>query len=189
MSKFTICLDAGHSYAKDTGGDPGAVNGEYNESEAALSIVNRIGCKLAMLGHKVVYTRTGGKAKMTLAERCQTSNQANCDVFISIHLNASDNKSASGVEVLRFGKVGATTKSLAKTIQNALVQATQFKDRGVKERNDLYVLKHTIAPAVLVEVGFISNDEECKKLFSEHYQEIIAQQIADSTIKVLEGFI
>lgn len=189
MAKYTICLDAGHSYAKDTGGDPGAVNGEYNESEAALSIVNRIGCKLAIRGHKVVYTRTTGKAKMALSERTTISNEAKADVFISIHLNASDNKSASGIETLRFSKVGSTTKSLAKLIQSSLVKATLFKDRGVKERDDLYVLKHTKAPAVLVEVGFISNDDECKKLFSEHYQEIIAQQIADSTIKVLEGFI
>lgn len=189
MTKYTICLDAGHSYAPNTGGDPGAVNGSYNESEAALQIVNRIGLKLAVSGHKIVYTRTGGKAKMALSERTTTSNKANADVFLSIHLNASDNKSASGIETLRYSKVGATTKALATQIQRSLVQATGFKDRGVKERDNLYVLKHTKAPAVLVEVGFISNDEECKKLFSEHYQEIIAQQIADSTIKVLEGFI
>lgn len=189
MSKYIICLDAGHSYASDTGGDPGAVNGSYNESEAALSIVNRIGCKLAVLGHTVVYTRTGGRAKMALSERTNTSNKANADVFISIHLNAADNKSAHGVETLRYSKVGTITKALASTIQASLVNATGFRDRGVKERDDLYVLKHTDAPAVLVEVGFISNDEECKKLFSEHYQEIIAQQIAESTIKVLKGHI
>lgn len=189
MAKYTICLDAGHSYAADTGGDPGAVNGPYKESEAALQIVNRIGVKLAVLGHKVIYTRTGGRAKMALSERTTISNNANADAFISIHLNAAENKSASGIETLRYSNVGKKTKELANQIQRSLVQATGFKDRGVKLRDNLYVLKHTKAPAVLVEVGFISNDVECKKLFLEHYQEVIAQQITDSTIRVLEGFI
>ena len=65
-----VCLDAGHSLALDTGGDPGAVNGIYRESIAALSIVLKIGKLLEDSSHIVYYTRTGGRPHLSLSFRC-----------------------------------------------------------------------------------------------------------------------
>lgn len=183
-----VCLDAGHSQAEDTRGDPGAINGTYGywESIAALDIVKILGRLFRNAGVGVIYTRLGGKPNLTLAERCRIANENNVDCFISIHLNSAENKSASGIETLRYGSVGYKTKRLALEIQNELVATLRWKNRGVKERNNLYVLKHTKAPAVLVETGFISNDDECLKLFSDNYQSLIAYSIFLATMRVFK---
>ena len=102
-------------------------------------------------------------------------------------MNSADNKSASGIETLRYTSCGYVTKRLAADIQEKLVEAMEWKDRGIKERGNLYVLKHTKMPAVLCEVGFISNDEQCKELFEDYNQFKIAQAIFLATMKVFEA--
>lgn len=175
-----ICIDPGHG-----GMDPGAVNGKYHESDAALAIAKKVGAKLKAVGYGVKYTRTTDK-KVTLDRRCDISNLYDADVFVSIHLNAAANKNASGIETWRYTNVGKQTKNLANNVQTELIAAMGWKDRGVKTRNDLYVLKHTIASAVLIECGFISNDDECKKLFSNTYQNKIASAIAKGIVATLK---
>ena len=182
MKKFKVCIDPGHTQAKDTKGDPGAVNGSYWESVAALDIALMMGEMFKGAGCDVVYTRKKGAPDLTLKRRCQIANEANADVFISIHLNSAENKGATGIEVLRYGDCSYKTKELADNVQNRLVDATGFRNRGVKIRNNLYVLKHTKMPAILVETGFISNDEQCADLFSDDCQFYIAQAIFMATL-------
>lgn len=175
--KLTIVLDPGHG-----GTDPGAVNGRYKEAEAALGIANKIADKLKAKGHRVVLTRTKNHA-LLLQQRCDISNAAKADAFISIHCNSAENKQASGIETFKYPGVGGITQRLANNVQNAL--ATHFpeeKNRGVKEAK-YYVLKNTKAPAILVEVGFLSNDETAKKLFSYSYQMKLASAIAAGVSK------
>ena len=176
MSKV-ICVDAGHG-----GSDPGAVNGKYHEKNAALGIALKIGDKLTQKGHKVVYTRSTDKV-LGLQARCDVSNVAKADVFISIHCNSAENKQASGIETFKYPGVGGITQRLANNVQNSLT--THFpeeKNRGVKEAK-YYVLKNTKAPAILVEVGFISHDETAEKLFRFSYQEKLARVIAEGIEK------
>lgn len=175
-----VCVDAGHG-----GSDPGAVNGERYEKKAALAIAKKVGTKLTEKGYLVRFTRNSDKA-LSLAERCQTSNNFDADLFVSIHLNSATNKSATGVETLRYPKVGTRTKNLAKNVQTELIAALGWKDRGVKERSDLYVLKHTVASAVLVECGFLSNDAESEKLFDSKWQEKIASAIVKGVYKTVK---
>ena len=165
-----ICLDAGH------GGEPGAVNGSKYESIAALAIAKKVGSILKEKGYTVIYTRTKDRS-VTLAERCRYANSKGADLFVSIHLNASTNRNAHGIETWHYYKVGDKTKELANNIQNALIKSTGATNRGVKTSETLYVLKHTIAPAVLVECGFISNHEESELLFDDDYQNKIAHAI------------
>lgn len=183
MKKLKVCIDAGHTQARDTKGDPGAVNGGLWESVAALSIALSMGEMFKGAGCEVVYTRRKGAPDLTLKRRCQIANEADADVFISIHLNSAENKSATGVEVLRYGECSSMTKRLADIVQDKLVSATGFKDRGVKIRNNLYVLKHTKMPAILCEVGFISNNEQARDLFSDDCQFYIAQAIYMGTLE------
>ena len=180
-----ICIDPGHSKALDTEGDPGAVNGERMESVAALAIAKMLGEMFEEDGHQVVYTRTGGDPSLTLQKRCEISNKSKAQVFISIHLNSADSKKASGIETLRYDNVGMTTKKIAASVQASLVEALGWKNRGVKERPNLYVLKHTKAPAILVETGFISNEAECEELFNPETQEKIAEAIKNGVVKAV----
>lgn len=175
-----VCIDAGHG-----GSDPGAVNGKYQEKKAALGMALSLGTLLEKAGYKVVYTRTDDKYK-ALSERCRISNAAKADAFISIHLNAATNKAAAGIETWRYTNVGTTTAKLANAIQDNLIADTGAKDRKVKNSDVLYVLKHTIAPAVLVETGFISNDSECKNLFSMQYQTKVVRAIYKGIVSVVK---
>ena len=166
-------------------GDPGAVNGERYESVAALDIATMLGTMLEADGHQVRYTRTGGDPSLTLKKRCEISNGWKANVFISIHLNSADTKKASGIETLRYDNVGFTTKKIAECVQASLIKELGWKDRGVKERPNLYVLKHTKASAILVETGFISNDTECEKLFDPEIQQRIASAIKRGLYKAV----
>lgn len=181
---YKICIDPGHQGGK-AGYDPGAVNGTYAEAVAALSIAKKVGAKLQAAGYGVKYTRTGDK-KLTLAQRCKISNDYGADVFVSIHLNAAGNKDASGIETLRYPNVGSRTKALADNVQTELIAAMGWKNRGVKTRSDLYVLKHTVASAILIECGFISNDDQCEKLFNCSHQQKIANAIYKGIVATLK---
>lgn len=175
-----ICIDAGHG-----GRDPGAVNGPKHESVAALAIAKKVGALLKAKGFAVKYTRTTDKL-VSLADRCKISNTYGADAFISIHLNSVANKEATGIETWRYEKVGATTKKLASSVQTELIAATGARDRGVKSNTTFYVLKHTVAPAVLIECGFLSNNEEAKLLFASKYQDKIAQAIVNGIQKSMQ---
>lgn len=179
--QIRICIDPGHHGGK-AGLDPGAVNGDLKEAVAALAIAKKLGVKLTEKGYIVRFTRNTDK-ELSLSERCRIANEFNADCFVSIHLNSAVNKAARGVETLRYSKVGALTKELAENVQSGLVEASEMKDRGVKLRDNLHVLKGTKMPAVLVECGFLSNDEEASKLFCADCQDDIAQGIANGIIK------
>ncbi len=171
-----ICLDAGHG-----GLDSGAVNGKKYEKSYALSIAIKIADKLEALGHQVVMTRENDKA-LTLQQRCDIANKNNCKVFVSVHLNASTNKNASGIETFMWKK---TDKNLATNIQNSFV--TLFpdeKNRGVKTAQ-YYVLKNTKMQSALVEVGFLSHDETAKKFDSYSYQNRLAEAITNGILRTI----
>lgn len=82
---------------------------------------------------------------------------------------------ANGTETLVFG-LGGKAERAARAIQNQLITSIDTTDRGIKERPDLIVLRHTEMPAVLVEIAFISNDSDVDLLI--HEQDTIARAIA-----------
>lgn len=165
-----VCIDAGHG-----GQDSGAVAKGYFEKDITLNLALKVG---ALINDKVdvVYTRNND-THISLLDRCKVSNKADCDYFVSIHVNSATNKEASGIETFIYTNTGSKATNLANNIQNALIKSTGAKNRGVKTSETLYVLKHTIAPAVLVECGFISNHEESELLFDDDYQNKIANAI------------
>jgi N-acetylmuramoyl-L-alanine amidase len=110
-----------------------------------------------------------------LDDRCKLANRWEADFFVSVHLN-SNGPDASGIETLYASAAG---RELAMPVQIALVAATGEKDRGVKERNDLYVLNGTDMPAILVEVGFISHPATEAKVKSQSYRDTLAAAIAE----------
>lgn len=171
-----IVVDAGHG-----GGDAGAVNGSRYEKDATLIMAMKVTNRLRNAGFEVTMTRNDDRA-LTLQRRCDVSNRHKADAFISIHCNSATNKEAHGIETWRYSKVGATTKALAANIQAAMIEGTGAKDRGVKE-NAFYVLKNTKAPAVLLEIGFISNADEVQKIFSTDYQNTLADAILSGVKK------
>lgn len=169
-----VCLDAGHG-----GKDPGACNGDYHEADIALSIVLKLGKLLEEKGVEVLYSRTED-VYPEWKNRVGVANNNDADLYVSVHLNSAEITSARGTEVLIHPSTGAKTRVLAQAVLDNIVKATSFNDRGIKERSDLYVLKATKMPAILIETGFISNDKECKLLAKDLFQLGLAAAICDA---------
>lgn len=108
------------------------------------------------------------------------ANASGAALFVSIHCNAATNKAARGTETWRYTGCPHGAKYAA-AIQHHVVEAIGTKDRGVKTTRSLYVLRKTTMPAVLVEVGFISNAAEEKEIISKTDQ--IGQAIAAGIIE------
>lgn len=176
-----ICVDPGHG-----GIQPGAVNGRFKEKVATLAISLKLRDKLKANGFKVIMTRDTD-IDVSLASRCKISNEAGANAFISIHLNSCHSDEPHGAETWKWYRTRPFSKTLADAVQADLIAATGAKNRGVKESNEYYVLKHTKASAVVVECGFISNSEECHKLFTASYQEKVAQGICNGIIKAFNS--
>lgn len=195
----TIVIDPGHG-----GNDEGAKSRGLKEKEVTLSIARLLGQQLSAMGYPVVFTRETDRY-VALSERVHIANAAVRDgrspLFISIHLNVDGQQATDGVETFyakekaaSFGQgwmwVGffsATTEPgdlLAASIQTAIIQSTETRNRGVKARN-LYVVNNTRCPAVLVEAGFLSNPMEAQLLRNEDYCRRIAHSITEGILYYL----
>lgn len=174
MPRYKIFTDAGHG-----GKDPGVVNGSTKEKDLTLKIVSKLN-NLLKRNFEVETTRETD-VFVDLSERTKRANNFGANIFVSIHINSAPNNTAHGIESLVFYRSGDTLK-LANNIHDRLIKATGTVDRGIKERQDLYVLKHTKMPAVLLELGFISNENEKNKLVSDLYQETITNAIYEGIL-------
>ncbi len=159
-----VVVDPGHG-----GADPGAVNDRLGLREADLNL------ELAGLfkglteraGFDVILTRDR-HVFVSLDERVEKSNLAHPDAFLSFHINAAAAESAHGFEV--WTSPGQTpADDLATAIFGAMLKVsptgrTDYDDGDPDKEARFFVLRYTSAPAVLIEFGFISNDEEAGKL-------------------------
>ena len=107
-------------------------------------------------------TIRGTSNASSLTSRVNEANSWGADVFISLHTNASPNPQANGTEALIYSRSSTTALGLAESILSELTQVSGLRNRGVVERPGLYVLKRTAMPAVLVEMGFITNRYEAE---------------------------
>ena len=115
-----------------------------------------------MLSRPTEDTILGTTNSSSLVERVRQANAFGADVFISLHTNASINPNANGSEALIYSRESSVAFGLAEDILTRMTEITGLRNRGVIERPGLYVLRRTNMPAVLVEMGFISNPEEAE---------------------------
>ena len=171
-SSKKIAIDPGHG-----GTDPGAVGPTgLKEKDVNLQIALKLKAKLEAQGHTVVMTRDKDET-VSLENRVNKANNANADIFVSIHCNAAENPDAKGTETYHYPE-SSKGKKLATEVQKKLVKALETTDRGVKE-GTYYVLKHTKMPAILTEVAFISNPSEEEMLKKDETREKAAQAIKE----------
>lgn len=174
-----IFLNPGHYFGIDSGA-VNSVNG-VTEAEICRSIADKVEHYLKSAGCSVVVLQSNNLCGEYPAHPniVATANALDADIFISLHCNAF-NQQAQGTECLIFAK-GSYAEDLADAIQRQIVNALDMVDRGVKERPDLAVLKHTAMPAVLVEMAFIDNEEDCEKLINQQdeFAAAIARGVTD----------
>lgn len=102
-------------------------------------------------------TVLGSNNSSSLTARVREANRWGADVFLSLHTNAAESSRATGSEALIYSTDSRVAYGLAEDILEELNLTTGLRNRGVVERPGLYVLRRTQMPAVLVEMGFISN--------------------------------
>lgn len=177
-----IVIDPGHG-----GSDPGAISGGANEKSITLNVSKKVADKLRRAGANVHMTRTGDTYP-TLTQRTQFAKSKFAESFISIHANSAS-ASASGTEVwidTKFNANGAESRLLAQYVQNKIVQKVNMKDRGVKD-SAFQVLRQNNIPAILIELGFITNSSDRHKMTSEEYTELFAQAIYEGIVQYYSG--
>lgn len=104
----------------------------------------------------------------SLAARVRGANEWGADYFISIHCNASENPAANGSEVYVY-RQGSVAAALAQQVLEAIVARLGTKNNGVRVNPSLYVLRRTRMPAILVELAYITNEEDVQKLVNDQY--------------------
>lgn len=179
-----VVIDAGHG-----GSEVGATYGGIYEKDVNLAIAKYVEEELKKHGVRVYMTRTSD-VTTSLSSRTTLANSINADLFVSVHNNAIVNKSGiKGTEVLyptsTIVKNGISAYSLAVKLQNTVSSLAGTYNKGVINRNNLYVLNHTKMPAVIVEVAYMTNYSDLRKLKDEEFLEKAGRAIAQG---ILESF-
>lgn len=171
-----IALNAGHTI---TGAGSGAVYPSFNESEMTRLICRFLSAELKKHDVKVIDATIDKAATRTayLKAVCDKSNASNVDLFLSIHFNASENKLGNGVEVYTWnGRQHGEAVEICANISHL-----GFKNRGVKDGSNLYVIKNTDMKAILVEVCFLDNPTDINLFLYNGIKEIV-QAISNAVL-------
>ena len=174
-----IYIDQGHNPVNP---NAGAEGGGYREQDIVYEIGVRLAAILRENGYETKLSRPqrttqlGTSTATSLAARVNEANAWGADYFISLHTNSSVNPQAGGTEILVYS-LTSPAYPLAESILEQLTLSTGFRSRGVVPRPGLYVLKKTQMPALLAELGFISNPEEAALMANS--PELFARGIAN----------
>ena len=174
--KDKIILDAGHG-----GTDYGAIREGINEKDITLDITQRVDAILQTKGYRTALTRCND-TYVSLEERVEYSENESPELFVSIHVNSSVSSDPNGIETHYYHDY---SKDLAEIIHKHMVKEVDSKDRGLF-KSKFYVINHTTVPAVLVEIGFLSNDTERNELLTEKRKQKTAKAIAEGIIEYLK---
>ncbi len=208
--KYVVCLDPGHQTkgnpaleeiapnsdkkkAKVTTGTRGVVTKKY-ESELMLEIALKLKTSLEGKGYKVIMTRTKNDVDISNKERAIFANDNKADVYIRLHADGSENKNVAGASVLTSSpknkyttKVQKESEKFSKILLEEYVKATGAKNRGLIYRDDLTGTNWATVPNTLIELGFMSNAEEDKKLSEKDYQDKIVKGLVNGIDRYLGG--
>jgi len=186
--KNIVVLDPGHG-----GSAPGANYFNTYEKTLNFRILYEIGKEFFDSDPgklKVYYTRVTD-VDVPLSDRAAFAQKVGADLFVSLHMNANTNKSVYGTEVYYStsnnskNKAGLNSETLAKLFVNNISNALNTYNRGIRAEKYTVVHKNTV-PAVLIELGFMSNQNEFNKLSNPEFQYKAARVIYETLLQVFE---
>jgi N-acetylmuramoyl-L-alanine amidase len=166
----TIVIDAGHG-GHDRGGGPGQ---RIPEKPYTLDVAQRLRRILSSNGYRTVMTRDGDYF-VSLGGRCSIGNAQSNSIFVSIHFNSARREGADGIETYYYS---SRAGRLASAVHREVVRVAGTEDRRVRKRG-FYVIRRTRSPAILCELGFLTNRAEAKRITSSSsYRQQLAEAIA-----------
>lgn len=192
----TIVIDAGHG-----GEDGGAEVDGVLEKDINLSIANKLSDILRLCGYRVTEIRDEDisvyedgaeslrdKKVSDLKRRVKIVNESENNILVSIHQNKFENSTYSGAQIF-YSTNHQNSRELAEDIRSAVVSLLQNDNtRELKPAgSDIYLLDHATVPAVIVECGFLSNDEERSLLIGDGYHSEMAYSIAMGVVEYLNS--
>ena len=168
-----IYIDQGHN---PSGFNTGAEGNGYYEQDLTYEIGRRLNLLFTenpefetRLSRPTPETVLGTNNSTSLVARVNEANAWGADIFLSLHNNAASNENASGNEALVYSPESDVARALGERILEQLTLTTGLRNRGIVYRPGLYVLKRTQMPAVLVEMGFITNSYDADLLANSPY--------------------
>lgn len=171
----TVVLDAGHDAANLANRSP---DGSYYEHEFCLDMEKRMGAHLRRCGVTVTETRPDGAA-VSLAERCAIANDIKgLDLFVSLHSNAAGGSGWSGARgwsAYVYGAGGERERAAGAILARVRETGTAVRSAPIVYDPSLYVLKHTAAPAVLIEHAFHTNEADVENLKNADWRSAVAE--------------
>ncbi|WP_310378168.1 N-acetylmuramoyl-L-alanine amidase [Flavobacterium sp.] len=172
--QINVVIDAGHG-----GHDSGATSNDASEKIIVAQITNKIK-SLNKNKNVVLHFTRNSDAFLSLKERTDIINNINPDLVLSLHVNSNKNKDKSGVELFVFKDSQSYKKSneIAVNLNEKLVKNHNFKVSEIKNA-PFFILKKSNAPAIILELGYLSNDEDKKYLTDENQQIKIAESILE----------
>ena len=196
IEQITVYLDPGHGSS-----DTGAYYGGIAERDINLQVSNKVAVHLKNAGYNVIMSRDSkensysSNSRTDLFSRAEKANELGVDIFVSVHHNALPwNSGVAGIETYYYGVAAsypplpgnkdshndpariASSRILANSIHKELINSTNAEDRGVLQ-GAFVVVRETKMPAVLLELGYMSNSNELKKLTTDSYQNTLADSI------------
>ncbi|MBP9092759.1 N-acetylmuramoyl-L-alanine amidase [bacterium] len=176
-SETVVVLDAGHG-----GSDPGAVRGDVQEKEVTLQIIAKLKKVLESKGARIVLTRADDTF-VSLEDRVKITNAVLPNLFLSVHINSLE--STSNIYGIETYFQTDQSRPLADRVHASLVSGLGAPDRSVRKAR-FYVINHTPVPAILAEVGYITNKLERDRLISSDYQQKVASALARGVMLYLQ---
>ena len=173
--KGKVVLDAGHG-----GSDYGAIREGINEKDITLDVTQRVDAILRSKGYKTALTRKDDTF-VSLEDRVNISEREAPEIFVSIHVNSAVATEPYGIETHYYHDY---SKDLASTVHKHLANDIDSKNRGLF-KSKFYVINHTTVPAILCEIGFISNEAERNALVTDARKQKTAKAIAEGIIEYL----
>lgn len=199
--KIMVAIDAGHQAkgnnkkepigpgskkkkAKVSSGTTGVAT-KVSESKLNLAIAKKLKVELEKRGYAVYMIRTKQKVNLSNKQRALKANKSGAAIYIRLHADAASSsvKGASALYPSKKNKyvkrLSAKSKKLSKSILKQYCKSTKFKYRGLKQRDDLTGTNWSKIPVTLIEMGFMTNPSEDKKMQKNSYQKKMAKGIAE----------
>ncbi len=176
-----VMVDPGHG-----GDDPGCNFGEVMEKDINMQIAKRVAILLERHNAKVVYARTGDST-VDKYDRIRYANRENVDIYISIHCNSLERGTMQGIETY-WGPWKREGQFLATAVHNATVKSSNAPSLLLSSK-EFAVVRHTKMASALIEVGYLSDIDERRKLMSGGYQQNLADGIVEGILEFAESYL